>query len=218
MALSLQNTLSQLRKEYRLAVLDEQSAHRDPLQQFLSWFDEAVKAQLMEPNAMVLSTVDQAGQPSSRMVLMKECTRDGLTFFTNYESKKGRELTANPRAALLFYWAELERQVRIEGTVRRVDREVSREYWRTRPRNSRIGSLSSPQSQRILGRTQLDEIVRRYDALHPGDEIPCPENWGGYLLAPSLFEFWQGRENRLHDRLEYLPSNANVWSIRRLAP
>ena len=207
-----------LRKEYRHASLDDHTVDPDPIQQFLRWFHDAVRAELVEPNAMVLATVGAEGRPSSRMMLMKECNPQGFTFFTNYESRKGTELSTSPHGALLFFWSELERQVRVEGSIARTSAETSQRYWATRPRNSRIGSLASPQSRTLADRGVLEARVAQFAQEYPGEHIPCPPHWGGYLLVPDRMEFWQGREDRLHDRVEYVRGDAGGWERRRLAP
>lgn len=210
-------SLADLRRDYSLAALTEQSVAPDPFKQFGRWWHEAVSAQLPEPNAMTLATVAPDGAPAARIVLLKSFDDQGFVFYTNYQSAKGRQLAANPRAALVFLWKELERQVRIEGTVSQTSRAQAEAYFNTRPRASRIGALASQQSASVANREILDARFRELDARHPDDAIPMPEYWGGYCVAPALFEFWQGRSGRLHDRLCYRRA-AGRWLIERLQP
>jgi pyridoxamine 5'-phosphate oxidase len=210
-------SIAHLRREYARARLDERDVDPDPLVQFHKWFDDARRAELPEPNAMTLATATPGGVPSARMVLLKAADERGFTFFTDYRSRKGQELEANPHAALVFFWGELERQVRITGTVTRVSREETEAYFRTRPRESRLGAWSSHQSTVLAGREALEARLREVSARHPGDEVPTPPYWGGYLLRPDALEFWQGRESRLHDRVRY-HREAGGWRIERLSP
>lgn len=210
-------SIAHLRREYARARLDERDVDPDPLVQFHKWFDDARRAELPEPNAMTLATATPAGVPSARMVLLKAADERGFTFFTDYRSRKGQELEANPHAALVFFWGELERQVRITGTVGRVSREETEAYFRTRPRESRLGAWTSHQSAVLAGRETLEARLREVAARHPGDEVPTPPHWGGYLLKPDALEFWQGRESRLHDRVRY-QREAGGWRIERLSP
>jgi len=204
------------------ATLDESSVAADPVRQFEQWFADAVNAQVPEPNAMTLATVGADGDPSARIVLLKGVDEHGFTFFTNYASRKGRELATRPRAALLFFWPELERQIRIEGSVSQVDAAESAAYFAGRPRMSQLGAWASPQSDPIAGRSFLEarfaELADRYrDASEP---VPRPPHWGGYRLAPESLEFWQGRASRLHDRIRYRRTQAQppAWIVDRLAP
>lgn len=209
--------LAHLRKSYERAELSEDASHADPLTQFGQWLAEAISAQLPEPNAMTLATVDSSLRPSTRVVLIKGYDERGITWFTNYESRKGRELAANPWAALQFHWVELERVVRIEGRVDKVSDAESDAYFASRPLDSRIGAWASPQSQVISGRSELISNAARHAArflLQP----PRPPHWGGYRLRPESWEFWQGRKSRLHDRLRYRLDSDQQWIRERLAP
>src|ERR1700687_3806421 len=205
-----------LRNDYAMRTLDEGDVDRDPLRQLKTWLEEAIRAQVSEPTAMTLATVDARARPACRVVLLKGIDTRGVVFFTNYESRKGKELADNPFAALTVFWKELERQVRIEGTVERVSAEESSAYFATRPLGSRIGAWASPQSETIESRAWLEhrwsELTDRY-----GAAPPRPPHWGGYRVLPDYLEFWQGRTNRLHDRIAY-SAEGKTWRIRRLAP
>ncbi len=209
-------TIAHLRKDYLKARFDEQDAAADPFDQFQRWFDEALKAELPEANAMTLATASREGRPGARIVLLKGFDRRGFTFFTNYASRKGRELAENANATLLFFWPELERQVRIDGAVDKVAGHESDEYYKVRPLGSRHGAWASTQSAVIPNREVLEERIAQV-AREMGEDPPRPPHWGGYRLAPACFEFWQGRPSRLHDRLQYTP-HAGAWRIERLSP
>ena len=208
--------LTQLRVDYKHAALGERDAAPDPFDQFARWFDEAVAASLPEPNAMTLATVDATGRPAARIVLLKGVDARGFVFHTNYASRKGSEVDADPRVALLFFWAELERQVRIEGTAERVSAAESDAYFAARPRGSQISAWASPQSAPVPDRGWLEAQVAAVQARF-ASEVPRPANWGGIRVVPSRFEFWQGRESRLHDRLVWT-REGDRWTIGRLAP
>ena len=208
---------ARLRKEYTRAGLTESDADSDPIAQFRRWFGEALAADLHEPNAMILATATPEGRPSARVVLLKGFDERGFVFYTNYEGRKGAELEANPYCALVFYWAELERQVRVEGHARRVTEKEADEYFRSRPRGSQLGARVSEQSRPVGGREALEEKLRWLEAEYEGREVLRPQFWGGYRVEPDSIEFWQGRENRLHDRLLYRLSDGE-WGRERLQP
>ncbi len=210
-------SLSELRTEYKRAVLDEQDVDPDPLIQFNRWFEQAVAAKVPEPNAMTLATADAEGRPSARIVLLKDTSDGAFTFYTNYASRKGRELAARPLAALLFFWPELERQVRIEGAISRGDDAAADRYFASRPRLSRLGAWASPQSEALPDRAALEAGFAAAAARFPGEDVARPSHWGGYRLVPGYFEYWQGRRSRLHDRIVYR-RDGTAWQIGRLAP
>jgi pyridoxamine 5'-phosphate oxidase len=206
-----------LRRDYSHATLSENEVDTDPIQQFGHWFHQALEAQLHEPNAMSLATVDASGRPSLRIVLLKDFDERGFTFYTNYQSRKGENLLQNPHAALTFHWHELERQVRIEGRVERVPAEESDAYYAIRPVKSRIGAHASMQSRPIASREQLEQQFHSAEATY-GEQPPRPPHWGGYRLTPDWIEFWQGRRSRLHDRIAYTLQADGSWSRERLQP
>ena len=214
--------IADLRTDYMRETLDERDVAPDPVRQFEHWFDEAVKAQVPEPNAMTLATADADGRPSARVVLLKGFDGSGFVFFTNYASRKGRDLAARRDAALSFFWPELERQVRIEGAVGKIGEAESAEYFASRPRPARLGAWASPQSEVIEGRSALEARFAAAEARYrdAGENIPRPPHWGGYRLVPVVIEFWQGRPSRLHDRIRYRsqPPHSPAWTIERLAP
>jgi pyridoxamine 5'-phosphate oxidase len=199
-------------------VLRESDVPADPISLFRTWWDQAQAAKLLLPEAVTLATATPTGEPSARLVLLRGLDERGFAFFTNYDSRKGRELAANPRAALVLYWAELERQVRIEGTVEQVSEAESDAYFQTRPRGSQLGAWVSPQSEVISGREFLERRMQELIAQHVGGPVPRPPHWGGYRVLPAMVEFWQGQENRLHDRLRYRCAEGEGWILERLAP
>ncbi len=211
-------SLSDLRKEYSKETLEVISVGKDPIHQFEKWFDEALRAEVLEPNAMTLSTVTESGRPSARVVLLKGIEHGKFLFFTNHQSRKGRELENNPACALTFFWPELERQIRIEGISNRVDSDYAEKYFQSRPRGSQIGAWASPQSSVISDRSLIEDRVKEIEIKFKDYElIPKPHQWGGYAVEPFEIEFWQGRPSRLHDRIVFYKSEEG-WTIRRLAP
>jgi pyridoxamine 5'-phosphate oxidase len=198
--------------------IDEKTVDRDPVTQFRRWFKEAQAAGLPMPEAMTLATATRDGKPSARLVLLKGIDERGFVFYTNYRSAKARDLDSNPQAALVFYWSKLDRQVRIEGSVERTSPEESQAYFKTRPRESQIGALASPQSEVISGREVLEQMAAELSERYGDREIDCPENWGGYRVIPNRIEFWKNRVGRLHDRILYERESDGPWSIKRLAP
>lgn len=204
--------------DLRMLGLDENEIDRDPIRQFQIWFDDAISAKIPMPEAMTLATATPDGMPAARMVLLKQVDQDGFVFFTNYRSAKAQQLDSNPHAALVFYWNQLERQVRIEGSVVRTSQQESREYFQTRPRESQIGAWASEQSSIITGRNVLEQRARELEGLYCDREVDCPEHWGGYRVIPERIEFWKGRVGRLHDRILYERDATGLWTISRLAP
>jgi pyridoxamine 5'-phosphate oxidase len=217
MSVTLRVDVSQIRQDYRGEQLEEAKVASDPIAQFNAWFEDAVRAELPMINAMTLATASGDSRPAARMVLLKGVDARGFVFFTDYESRKAQELAANPRAALLFYWIELEREVRIEGTVEKTSAAESDAYFLSRPVASRLAAIASPQSAVIADRSMLDERYAQAEQRY-GAAPPRPPNWGGYRVVPDAIEFWQGRPNRLHDRLLYTKNSAGGWDIVRLAP
>jgi pyridoxamine 5'-phosphate oxidase len=214
--MNLVKNLADLRKSYEREKLDEADVAQDPLEQFTRWMQQAIDAQIPEPNAMTLATVSKENRPSTRPVLIKGCDERGIVWYTNYESRKARQISKNPWASLQFHWVELERVVRIEGKVEKVSAEESEAYYRSRPLDSRIAAWASPQSEVIPGRKALEERVEEFNRKF-GENPPLPPNWGGLRLVPERWEFWQGRKNRLHDRIVYRREKGN-WLRERLAP
>lgn len=210
--------LASLRQEYGARGLVESDLLPDPIVMFRSWFDEAVRAGVAEPNAMTLATATPDGVPSARIVLLKGVDDGGFVFFTNYESAKGRVLAQNPRAALVFFWRELERQVRVRGPVSRVSAEESDRYFESRPAGARLGAWASHQSEILQGREELERALRDVTEQFEGAAVPRPAHWGGYRVRPERIEFWQGRPSRLHDRIEYARASDDSWSRVRLSP
>jgi pyridoxamine 5'-phosphate oxidase len=211
-------SLASIRTEYTKASLDINAVHRNPIEQFGQWLNEALTAKVPEPTAMHLATVNESGRPSGRIVLLKGVENSKFVFYTNYQSQKGKELDTNPACALTFFWSELERQIRIEGVAHRIESTRSDEYFKSRPRSAQVGAWSSPQSSVIKDRKLLDERVAEMEKRFEGqDSLPRPHQWGGYELEPFMFEFWQGRPNRLHDRILYVKAGKD-WNINRLAP
>ena len=215
---AVDKSIAELRRDYTLGALTKASIDPDPIRQFQRWLQEALVAQLPEPNAMTVATADLTGRCHARAMLLKDCDTAGFVFFTNYQSDKGQQLAENPQAALLFLWLELERQVRIEGRVEKILTAESIAYFRKRPRESRLGSLASRQSQVVASRRILDERFERLAVRYPDDDIPMPESWGGYRLKPIMLEFWQGRQGRMHDRLRYCLQQNQTWCLERLEP
>lgn len=215
----MKKSLTELRTDYKKNKLNKNNLRKNPLRQLEAWLNEAVKAKVKEPTAMALATSPLQGKPSVRIVLLKDIDEKGLIFFTNYESRKGKEIAENPYASVLFFWSELERQVRVEGSVEKVSEKISDQYFNSRPFLSRLSAVVSPQSKQILSRTLLIEQVEKLKQSVSGEIIHRPEFWGGYRLIPSTVEFWQGRENRLHDRLLYKKiKRREGWQVVRLAP
>lgn len=210
--------LSDLRRNYTSKTLDEKDVMPDALLQFNAWMDEAIECKVHEPNAMALATVNADGRPSTRIVLLKEVHDGGFVFFTNYHSHKGRDIAANPHVAACFLWHDLERQIRIEGVAEKVSDSASEAYFHSRPRGSQLGAMVSAQSTVIAGRRELEEAYKYLDEKYAHIDIPKPAHWGGYIIKPSVIEFWQGRTSRLHDRLRYRHMSNNSWLIERLAP
>lgn len=210
--------IQDIRTDYKLASLEIENVQPNPIEQFKIWFEEAIKAQVLEPNAMVLSTVDAHHKPHARVVLVKDISDAGFTFFTNYQSNKGQELSQNSAACLTFFYPQMERQIRIEGSVSKISREASDLYFQSRPFGSKIGAWVSAQSKKINTRTELEQKQAELEKQYIEKPVPIPEYWGGYLLKPNLMEFWQGRSSRLHDRILYELDIHKIWQISRLSP
>lgn len=213
----MNKSIADIRKDYTAQTFSEDDADADPVKQFKKWWDEAIASQILEPNAMTLATASADGLPSARIVLLKDFSNDGFVFYTNYRSYKGLQLHENPKACLVFFWKELERQVRITGLVQKVAAEESDAYYHSRPVVSQISAWASPQSQVIENREWLEEEVKRKEQAFQNNEIPRPPHWGGYAVKPAVIEFWQGRKSRLHDRLQYTLEDG-AWKRERLAP
>ena len=211
-------TIADIRKDYKLRSLTEADVADNPFDQFTRWWDEAIKSNIDEVNAMTLATASKAGIPAARIVLLKGFDTNGFVFFTNYHSEKGMHLSENPNASLVFFWKELERQVCIEGRVIKTSDEESNAYYQSRPAGSRIGAWASPQSEVIADRGQIENNFKEYEAKFGEAVIPRPPHWGGYILKPVSIEFWQGRSSRLHDRIQYRLLSDSSWKIQRLAP
>jgi pyridoxamine 5'-phosphate oxidase len=211
-------SIADIRKDYKLQTLSEADVAADPFLQFDKWWDEAVKSEIDEVNAMTLATVDAEGLPAARIVLLKGYDKNGFIFFTNYNSSKGKELAQHPNACLVFFWKEMERQVRISGTTEKISTEESIAYFNSRPDGSKIGAWASPQSLAVAGQAWLKETFKYYRERFKHGEIPKPPHWGGYRVKPFKIEFWQGRPSRLHDRIQYTLQDKGTWKIERLAP
>lgn len=215
---SVSEKIYSLRNDYKHAALDESGVGNDPIALFSSWLEQALHSEITDANAMTLGTCNLHLRPSLRVVLLRKVDDRGFSFFTNYESRKGKEIELNPWASLSFYWAELERQIRIEGSIYKVPATESDEYFMSRPRESRIGAWASPQSHSLADRKALDALVEKYEKQFEGKEVTRPPHWGGYIVAPDYIEFWQGRESRLHDRISFSKRRGNGWEKSRLAP
>ncbi|MBL7746653.1 MAG: pyridoxamine 5'-phosphate oxidase [Chitinophagaceae bacterium] len=214
----MQHDIASIRKNYSQKKLSEEKAATDPVKQFAKWWKQAVASEIDEVNAMTLATASSDGFPSARIVLLKDFNEKGFSFFTNYNSFKGQQLAENPKACLVFFWKELERQVRITGLIEKLSAEKNDEYFNSRPEESRIGAITSPQSQVIESREWLDGHFKQLKKEYKGKNVERPAHWGGYIVKPVIIEFWQGRPGRLHDRLQYSLAETGIWKIERLAP
>jgi len=210
--------LESLRREYSRKAITKENVQDDPFDQFSAWFDEAMESDVTDANAMTLATADSSGQPSSRIVLLKGFDSEGFRFYTNYESRKGHDLKENPKASLNFFWPALERQICIRGSVKKLSREESEAYFKTRPRDSQLGAWASSQSSEVRDRQELENKLSEVSSRFEQEEVPIPDFWGGYILRPDYIEFWQGRPGRLHDRILYTRESGGDWKIKRLSP
>jgi pyridoxamine 5'-phosphate oxidase len=216
--ISMSHPIADIRTDYKLQSLSEKDVAENPIAQFSKWWKEAIDSQIDEVNAMVLATADANGIPSARIVLLKDFDEKGFVFFTNYQSKKGQDIAANPNVSLVFFWKELERQVNICGSIEKISAEESDNYFQSRPEGSRIGAWASPQSTVIADRNIIENNFHQYQEKFGANHIPKPDHWGGYLVKPNSVEFWQGRSSRLHDRLKYRSTAEGIWILERLAP
>jgi pyridoxamine 5'-phosphate oxidase len=214
----IQEHIEKLRRDYSGKLFDESMVDPDPFNQFEKWFEDAVKAEISDPHAMVIATVSEDRNPSARVVLLRGFESKGFVFYTNYRSHKGNDILRNPNVAAVFYWNGLDRQVRIEGVVEKVDAKNSDDYFHSRPRESQLAAWASNQSKVIAGREELEKMFKEYENKFAGQAVPRPDNWGGFRIMPVNYEFWQGRPSRLHDRISYQRDKAGKWEIRRLAP
>lgn len=215
--MTIKNDIAKIRRDYSLEELDESTVSKNPFEQFSAWMNEAIKANILDPSAMILATSNKENVPSLRTVLLKGVEADGFIFYTNYESRKASELNENPKASILFFWKEFERQIRISGMVEKISTQQSEEYFRSRPYDSQLGAWASNQSSEIPNRNYLERKFEDYKKDFKGREVPLPPFWGGYKLLPEYFEFWQGRDSRLHDRILFVKED-DGWKIVRLAP